>query len=404
MTTVPQITDSMHPPHKRSPLPHSAGGLPVTWRPLRARDAGLLMPLLAAVDRNDHPTARHDRSALSRTLRSPGFTPHTDGVIALDPAGTALAYGACVTELPHPEAHLPSGAFGGAPQGDHSAAPQSEHSGGSQIEHGGAPEPHVAVHLEGAVHPRVRGSGIGRALLAWQEWRGRQLLTGIRTTLPALLTTHANRTATSAARLYAAAGYAPVREWRTMRRALGSPLPQLTVPDGIRIRPFSLRFSEATRIALNDAFRDHWGFTPVSAREWRRIGHNPLFVARLSRLAISGSGTLRNPHRVAGFVLSEVNRAEWPLHGQRVGRLDAIGVVSDWRGTGLSRPLITSALAAHQRNGHTSVDLDVDAENPSGAHTLYERLGFVEHDGSTSFAKRVTHSPAELLLGPAVAS
>lgn len=358
MPTSQLISRRITPPLSLPPLPHTAAGLRLTWRPVRARDAQAIHQLTATAASVDDPLRHIARAETVRTLRDERFTPHTDGIVAFAPDGSAVAYG---VSLAH-------------------AAPEQDP---ARIV-----APHLEVALEGTVHPAYRSHGIGGALLAWQQARGLQLLAQSDQTMPALLTTHTGDSAQSPARLYAAAGFSPARSWSTMRRAATTPVPRRVMPAGVRLRRFSLRYSEGTRVALNDAFRDHWGFTPITRREWRVQGRGDHFSPGLSCLAVSGRGTRADPRRVVGFVLSAVSRKEWALHGQRFGTLDAVGVVREWRGAGLSTPLIASALEAHAQRGHASVDLDVDADNPSGALAMYRRLGFVERDRSVSYAKQ----------------
>lgn len=358
MPTPEPISIRITPPPALPPLPYTAAGLRLNWRPVRTRDAHAIHQLTATATSVDAPLRHIARAETVRTLRDEHFTPHTDGIIAFSPDGNAVAYGVTLAY----------------------AAPEQDP---ARIV-----APHLEVALEGTVHPAYRSNGIGSAILAWQEARGLQLLAQSDHTMPALLTTHAAASAQSPARLYAAAGFSPARSWSTMRRAATTPVPRRALPAGVRLGRFSLRYSEGTRLALNDAFRDHWGFTQITRREWRFQGRGGHFSPGLSRLAIAGLGTRADPRRVVGFVLSTVSRKEWALHGQRFGKLDAVGVVREWRGTGLSTPLIVSALEAHAQHGHTSADLDVDADNPSGALAMYQRLGFVERDRSMSYAKQ----------------
>ena len=46
------------------------------------------------------------------------------------------------------------------------------------------------------------------------------------------------------------------------------------------------------------------------------------------------------------------------------------------RGTGVARALLSAVLTALYRDGIEVAALDVDMENPSGAHRFYERMGY----------------------------
>jgi ribosomal protein S18 acetylase RimI-like enzyme len=57
------------------------------------------------------------------------------------------------------------------------------------------------------------------------------------------------------------------------------------------------------------------------------------------------------------------------------GFVGALGVRSPWRGRGIGAALLQHAFAEYCRRGLTHVSLGVDAENPTGATRLYERVG-----------------------------
>jgi len=52
-------------------------------------------------------------------------------------------------------------------------------------------------------------------------------------------------------------------------------------------------------------------------------------------------------------------------------------VVADWRGRGVGLALMAEIFAAFHGRGATTVELKVEADNPSGAVRFYERLGMV---------------------------
>ena len=337
-------------------LPREAGDVPLRWRHMRRRDARGIHGLRAVAGRIDHPFDSVERDAVSLELRDPRFTPSGDGLVALDPRGGVVAEGAArLEEEPDPTATV---------------------------------TPHREVSLPGTVHPDFRGRGIGAALLAWQEARGRELLAAAASARPGMLTVGTREACAQATALYSAAGFTPERWWLSLERDLARPIPDGPLPAGVTVSPMRRRFSEPARVALNDAFRDHWGFSPIDRSEWRRQAVRGGFAPRLSRLAIAGHGTRSDPHRVAAFALTEINRREWRLQGSCFGYLETIGVVRDWRGRGLSTAVIASALRAYRGRGLTRAVLDVDSDNPSGALGMYERLGFTERDRSVSYLKR----------------
>lgn len=332
-------------------LPLFAGDTPLRWRPARRSDAKLIHALAATAGRLDHPRTPISKAEVALGLTGARFERRTDTALAIGPRGNAIA-------------------FGSARCGD-------------------TVETEIEIALDGVVHPDHRGRGVGRALLSWQEARARQILAGSGTALPGIITATSRAENARNQALYAAAGFERVRSWLELRRPLHDELPAGETPEHVVLVPFSNRLSEATRAAVNDAFRDHWGTQPISRREWERGARIPGFAPELSRLAITGRGTAADPVRVVGFVISRVDREAWDANGGPFGELEMIGVVRAWRGRGLSTALIAAALRAHRAAGLGHVMLNVDAENPSGALAMYERLGFRTEDRAVTTAKRV---------------
>ena len=52
-----------------------------------------------------------------------------------------------------------------------------------------------------------------------------------------------------------------------------------------------------------------------------------------------------------------------------------LAVRPSWRGRGLGEALLRAAFAEFRRRGVATVGLKVDADNPTGAVRLYERVG-----------------------------
>ena len=73
--------------------------------------------------------------------------------------------------------------------------------------------------------------------------------------------------------------------------------------------------------------------------------------------------------------------------GLQRGWLDDVFTRALWRRRGLARALMTRALRLIREHGLTSAALGVDAENPTGALSLYESLGFVVERRSTAWRK-----------------
>jgi mycothiol synthase len=59
------------------------------------------------------------------------------------------------------------------------------------------------------------------------------------------------------------------------------------------------------------------------------------------------------------------------------GWVDQLGVLAPWRGRGIAGALLRRSFATFARRGRRRVLLSVDAENPTGATRLYERVGML---------------------------
>jgi mycothiol synthase len=73
--------------------------------------------------------------------------------------------------------------------------------------------------------------------------------------------------------------------------------------------------------------------------------------------------------------------------GELRGELAGVSVRRPWRQRGLARALVADSLRALRDAGMTSAALGVDAENPTGALSVYEANGFVVHSRGMNFRR-----------------
>lgn len=182
--------------------------------------------------------------------------------------------------------------------------------------------------------PDRRREGIGGALPAWQEVRGRQHPAACDAALPGWLASGAHEHALPAIRLLKAHGYERARWWPELACDLDTPPAEPAAAVGIRVVPYGEEWREPARPALNDAFGDHWGTQPVAAAEWAAGDRLEAFRPDVSVLAVAPavpdtSGTPDAPdtldgERVVGFVFVDVPPDEWPLRGGPFGYITAV--------------------------------------------------------------------------------
>lgn len=340
---------SATPLSSRVPVP---AGLPETshadvheWRAATPGDVDAIHATQRRMDAVDHPSWTTPRSEIAEDFESTHIDPSVDSLIAVAADGTVLAWG--VTAL------------------------------------GPGQDTRVQSYILGGVHPDWRGRGIGRLLMAWQIARSQQQLASSDKALPGWTISYQDEANASGVALAARLGMRLERYFTSMERVVADPVPSIDVPDGIRVVPYTRDLAEATRIARNDAFRDHWGSQPTLEERWRQFIDGEEFRADLSWVAVEDGADGRP--RVVALALSTVNEDDWSTQGFSSGYVALIGVVRDRRGRRLAPACISALLRSYAGAGLEKAVLDVDTASPTGAGTLYAGMGFVPTERSLAF-------------------
>jgi mycothiol synthase len=221
---------------------------------------------------------------------------------------------------------------------------------------------HARLRTDGYVHPDFKGRGIGTSLLRIVEKRARAEITlakpDVRVTLRSLFD---NRDPDSHD-LHRNEGYQLLRyHWR-MEIVLDGPPSEPNFPEGIELRPF-IKGEHDIPVwqAQNESFRDHWGSHDVSFEEWQRSRfQDPEFDPTLWSIAWDGD-------EVAGFSLNRYRMG--------IGWIRTLGVRRPWRKRGLGEALLLHSFGAFYKRGTKTIGLGVDAQNPTGATRLYQKVG-----------------------------
>lgn len=157
-------------------------------------------------------------------------------------------------------------------------------------------------------------------------------------------------------------GYSQVRgTWRMAIEMCEAPH-HAVWPQGIRVRP-CLPEHDAHAIfeVQEEAFADHWGYTPLSFEQWEHFTmKQENFDPSLWFLACEGE-------TIIGICLCSY----WVDDGF----VSPLAVRRPWRGRGLGLALLQHSFAEFYRRGTSSVKLMVDTQNLTGATRLYERAG-----------------------------
>jgi mycothiol synthase len=212
------------------------------------------------------------------------------------------------------------------------------------------------------VHPDWMGRGIGRELLAWEIERLRELRDELAPGTPWSVDVGSSVKETPAAHLFERFGMRPVRYFFEMVASIADVKPT-EMPAGFRVVPYTPHLARQVYEADEEAFRDHWGHEDRPFEQWKTlIVASDLFRADHSRIAFDGDD-------IAAVVLCFDNAVGHHYIG-------SVGTRRPWRKRGLASALMSETIAAAAADGKTVTSLGVDADNPTGALGVYERLGF----------------------------
>ncbi len=235
------------------------------------------------------------------------------------------------------------------------------------------------------IHPDWRGRGLGRAVEDWLEQRGRALLVG---RAPAGTTcffqTWSDDRVLGKIALLKSCGYSAIRFTGMMVRPLDEPIPDLSLPIGLEVRPATKADLRTLFDALNEAFRDHWGHSEWTASDFLGWYDEPDLDASLYQVAWDMAS-----NQVAGCVLTYISKKQNEATGLLRGWTDPIAVRRPWRKRGVAKALIARSLHDLKAHGMTEAALGVDTQNPNGAYQLYENMGYRMHRSGTVWRKNM---------------
>jgi mycothiol synthase len=217
----------------------------------------------------------------------------------------------------------------------------------------------------GVVHPRMKGRGIGSELLDRSDsaLREREIEKIHQFAIGSDAGAHA---------LLESRGYKDARHFFEMAIEL-SERPHAT---DMTIETFSGEEDDARAFhhAIEEAFQDHWehhdeGFD----KWWKRHRANPSYDPTLWFL-------IRDGDEIAATCRNEGNR-------NGGGYVAALGVRRSWRGKGYAKALLLHAFCEFWDRDMPRVTLGVDAQSPTGATHLYERVGMHVESENVVFEK-----------------
>jgi mycothiol synthase len=317
-----------------------------SWRPASREDALAMHELMVDIESVDQRGWVDTLEERERDFNDPATCIETDTILGFTHSGKLAAIGWLIPLPPSDKEHL--------------------------------------VYLWGEVHPEHRQRGLGSYVLKWMETRSREILASRPDNLPRYLRANTPDNLNDRINLYEQHGFEPVRSYYRMRRDLSLPIPEVRMPPGITLRTYAPELDQATMLAIDESFMDHWGYTPMDKEAWRVFFiDTPDFRPELTYLAVSEDG------QVAGVCFNEIRQEENLALGTQQGWIRALAVRRPWRKQGLGTALMCASMRAFQQAGMDYAGLGVDSENLTGALHIYEQLDFSAVKRFLTFSKTV---------------
>lgn len=167
-------------------------------------------------------------------------------------------------------------------------------------------------------------------------------------------------------------GYKPARYFYDMSITLQDPPTVMPLPAAFTIRSLDYPSGlEALAEAYDDMWRDHYGYVqqPIAeiVADWTRFAENsPHFDPNMWYIA-NDTAT----GEIAGLIMCMLQTATNPAQGL----VALVGVRRAYRKQGLAQAMLTHAFAEFWNRDQKTIILGVDANSPTGATRLYERVG-----------------------------
>ncbi len=248
------------------------------------------------------------------------------------------------------------------------------------------PEPtdEWAVYDDNYIHPDRRTEILRSFALDWWEARSLERVTLLQTRtgrLPVRFHQHVYPSQATHIVDIAGRGYEPWIYFDELRRDLSEPVDPPVVPEEYEIKPIGDVASIDVLAVRNDAFRDHRGSQQWTLEFWESRW-SEMHRADASFVVVNGTVPV-------AFVRCGVYPYDAELRGYTEGWIEQVGTARAHRGRGLAAALIQSAMAVFASTGIEYATLEVDTENPTGAHGLYTGLGFERVRGYVDYTKVV---------------
>jgi len=231
------------------------------------------------------------------------------------------------------------------------------------------------------VHPDYRSTEVPEFVLRWWEARCAQMLASKGDQLPRFLWSVVYDWQLDKIEFLESHRYEAMRYFDELARDLDETIDGCSLPDGIVVRTWEdAPLSDSLRVH-NEAFADHWGSQPVSESRWAQKV-NEFHLPTASYVGYDGE-------EAVSYLMSAAFPHDFEDKGRREAWVDGLGTVRSHRKQGIGSALISLALEEYRRLGMEYAVLGVDSASETGAHHLYESLGFVPDRREIAYIKEI---------------
>ncbi|MCL1898638.1 MAG: GNAT family N-acetyltransferase [Micrococcales bacterium] len=206
-----------------------------------------------------------------------------------------------------------------------------------------ASEGQIVVH--GVVDQDWSDRGIGRALMAWSEGRGRQILARLPGDGPASLLAYVPEVAAHRRRLLMAAGFSPQDHYYRMRRDLLAPIQPAQLPNGLLWCGMDQVDRYEVMAAANRTVIAGW-LTPGPMYQalWDQLWQ--AYHREWSQVVVDSS-----TGQVVGFALTLLCLHEWAGQKREEALIHRFGLIDEFQGRGIGSAMLAWTLQAIAATG-----------------------------------------------------
>lgn len=219
------------------------------------------------------------------------------------------------------------------------------------------------------LHPEWRVKGLRSAMLRYNERRLRDIAKAQPQDGPRLFQSVAIDSEEDWISVLEGGGYRVFRHGLMLVRPNLEDIPDLSLPAGIEVRPVKPEHYRLVVGAWNEACKDMRGQVPISDETFKSWQDSPVFNPSIWQVAWHGD-------EVVGTVMNFIDEEDNKAYNRKRVHPEMISVKRGWRRKGIATALLARSLKVLKENGMTEAALGVDAENPSGARRIYEKMGF----------------------------